>query len=96
MTPRPRHPRGTHGIADTTKQLILAEWFCKKANHSGAQGALPNAIVRVRGDQNRWNALGQRRNPVVELEPAHSRHIEVRDQAGDPAELGGAQEVLAR
>jgi hypothetical protein len=87
---------GTEGIADTIEQFILAERLYKKADNSGAEGMLPKAIARVRGDQNRWNALGHRRNPVMQFEPVHSRHIEVRDQAGDPAELGRTQEVLRR
>ena len=55
----------THGRADAIKQFILAEGLYEIANDSGTEGALPNLSIGIRGDQNCWNALGQRCNPVV-------------------------------
>src|SRR5439155_13895153 len=63
-------------------------------NDAGSQRALPNAVVRIRRDQDGWNDLSRSRQVAMQIEPGHPGHLHVGDQAGGAADMGRAQKLF--
>src|SRR6266446_6789577 len=73
--------------ADASEQIILLKGFAQVTNDAGSQRALPNAIVRIRRDQDGRNGLSGSRQALIQLESGHPRHLHVGDQARSAADM---------
>ncbi|MGB9644514.1 MAG: hypothetical protein WCB44_05195 [Stellaceae bacterium] len=80
--------------ADASEQIILLKGFAQVTNDAGRERALPNAIVRVRRDQDGRNGLSRSRQVTMQPEPGHPRHLHICDQAGSAADMARAQKLL--
>jgi hypothetical protein len=72
------------GIESRTKaafQMLIIHGFAKVTNHSILQGAVSGDVIRIGSDENRRNHVAPIDEMSVELNPAHSRHLDVGDQA---------------
>ena len=93
------------GLESRTKaafQMLIIHGFAKVTNHSILQGAVSSRFIRISGDENGRDHVARINEMSVELNPAHSRHLNVSDQArrfGDERrfqELGGRGKRLDR
>ena len=72
-----------HGLAQVTEHPIL-------------QGAVPTHLIGVRGNEYRRDTMSYINQVPVELDPRHSRHLNVADQARRGKEEGRRQEIGGR
>src|SRR5205823_10003498 len=86
----PAAPGICQSRADASEQIILLEGLAQVTNDAGSQRALPNAVVRIRRDQDGRNGLSRSRQVTVQLEPGHPRHLHVCDHAGSAADMARA------
>src|SRR5438128_866825 len=81
---------------DRIQQRLLAEWFEQEIHRATPQGSRAQLLVSVRGDENdRYDPMA-RHQAALQLEPAHSRHAHVEDQAVRLMRAIRAQELLGR
>ena len=62
-------------------QMLIIHGFAKVTKHSILQGAVSSDVIRIGSDENRRNHVAPIDEMSVELNPAHSRHLDVGDQA---------------
>jgi len=67
---------------DANEQVVLVEWLGQVADDAGLQRARPYAVIGVGGNQDGGNGDAGRNQATMQLEPAHLRHLHIRDQAG--------------
>ena len=67
---------------DTGEQVVLVEWFAQVTNDAILQRALPHCGVRISRHQNSRYSLSRCHEVLMQLEPRHSAHLHVGDQAG--------------
>ena len=93
------------GFESRTKaafQLLIIHGFAEVTNHSTLQGAVSSRFIRISGDENGRDHVARIDEMSMELNPAHSRHLNISDQArrfGDERrfqELGGRGKRLDR
>src|SRR6266446_9053353 len=73
--------------ADASEQVVLVKRLAQVTDYPGSQRALPNAVVRIRRDQDGWNGLSGSRQALIQLESGHPRHLHVGDQARSAADM---------
>src|SRR5215471_9305559 len=81
---------------DTGEQVVLVEWFAQVTDDPILQRALPHCVVRVCRHQNSRYGLSRCYEMSMQLEPRHSAHLHVGDQAGGAWNLTGVQELFSR
>ena len=59
------------------------------AFHPQSQHALPDTVIRVGGDEDRWDSLPCFDQMFVKLDARHIWHMNIRDQAICDREFGG-------
>jgi hypothetical protein len=93
------------GLESRTKaafQFLIIHGFAEVTNHSIPQGAVSNRFIRISGDENGRDHVARIDEMSMELNPAHSRHLNISDQArrfgGERRfqELGGRGKRLDR
>jgi FixJ family two-component response regulator len=72
-----------HGLGDIT-------------DHAFLEGALPSNLIRVSSDENRRDPMSHSNQMSMELNPRHSRHLNVGDQARRCGEERRCQKVGCR
>ena len=76
--------------------MLIIHGFAKVTKHSILQGAVSSGVIRIGSDENRWNHVAPIDEMSVELNPAHSRHLNVSDQARRFGDERGFQEIGGR
>src|SRR5580704_3672983 len=66
-------------------QIYLRERLGQIASDAALQRARPCSLVWIGSDQDGGNGLPGCNQPVMEVRPGHSRHLDVGDQAGGSA-----------
>ena len=61
--------------------MLIIHGFTKVTNHSIFQGTVSSRFIRISGDENGRNHLARIDEMFVELNTAHSMHLDVGDQA---------------
>ena len=61
--------------------MVVIHRFAEVANDPVLQGAPPDSLVRVCGDEDRRNGVAHIDEMSVEFDSGHSRHLDVGDQA---------------
>ena len=72
------------GLESRTKasfQMLIIHGFAKVTNHSIFQGTVSSRFIRISGDENGRDHVAPIDEMSVELNPAHSRHLDIGDQA---------------
>src|SRR5512136_2003376 len=77
-------------------QLLIIHGFAEVTNHSILQGAASSRFIRISSDENGGDHVARIDEMPVELNPAHSRHLNVSDQARRFGEERGFQELGGR
>src|SRR6476619_3787841 len=62
-----------------TSEIGLRKGLNEVSENSFAQGAYPDMIIRVGGDEDSWDHLARLDEILIELDPGHARHIHVGD-----------------
>ena len=86
------------GLESRTKaafQMLIIHGFAEVTNHSILQGAVPSDVIRIGSDENRRDHVARIDEMSVELNPAHSRHLNVGDQARGFGNRGDARKSAA-
>jgi hypothetical protein len=91
----PRLADACQGSAKKIKRIIFAERLAYVAFYPGGQCTRSNGVIRISRDQNGRDFFPRPHQPAIEFKPRHSRHINIRDQAGGNARISRNQEVLA-
>ena len=73
---------------------MLIEWLAQEGQRSGLEGAYPHVFIRKTGKENDRDAMSFRDQPLLQIQPAHSRHLHIGDQARCAAYLPGFQKCL--
>lgn len=76
--------------------MLVINGLGEIADHPILQGAVAESVVRVCGDENRRDPMPRINQVSVELDPGHSRHVNVRDQAGGLSQQRRDQEARRR
>ena len=76
--------------------MVVIHRLGEVTNDSILQGAVPDDLIRVCGNENRRNRVPRIDEMFVELNPSHSRHLDVGDQAGGFREERRCQEIGCR
>jgi hypothetical protein len=76
--------------------MLIIHWFTKVTNHSILQGTVSSRFIRISGDENGRDHVAAFDEMSVELDPAHSRHLNISDQACRFGEEGRFQELGGR
>ena len=77
-------------------QLLIIHGFAEVTNHAILQGAASSPFIRISGDENGRDHVARFDEMSVELNPAHSRHLNVSDQARRFGDERGFQELGGR
>ena len=72
---------GLESRAKTAFQLLIIHRFAKVTNHAIFQGEVSSDVIRIGNDENGRDHVARIDEMSVELNPAHARHLNVRDQA---------------
>jgi len=70
------------GLESRTKaalQMLIIHGFTKVTNHSILQGTVSSRFIRISGDENGRDRVAPIDEMSVELDPAHSRHLNISD-----------------
>jgi hypothetical protein len=78
---------------DASKQFIRITRLGEVPDDAIGHRANPNTLVRVCGDQNRWNEVARVDQAAVQFDSGHSRHMDVRDQARRIANISAFEEI---
>src|SRR5258705_9827485 len=73
-------------------QVGFLERLAKVALDPQGQHALLDAIIRIGGDEDRWDRVPCFDQMSVKLDPRYCRHVNIGDQAGGGSELGRCEE----
>jgi hypothetical protein len=76
--------------------MVVIDRFAQIANDSIFERAVPGSLIRVCGNENRRDRVPGIDQMLVELDPGHSRHLDVGDQAGDFGKMGRGQKIGCR
>src|SRR5689334_23298718 len=74
--------RATQSRADTCKQLISVKRFAQIADDASREGTGPDIVVGIRGNKNCRNGMSGLKQPTVQLETRHRRHLDIGNEAG--------------
>ena len=91
-----RRTAGLESTAKTTLEMVVINWFAEVANDPIFQSATPDTLVRICGNEDRWDRVPCVDQMSVELDASHSRHLDVGDQAAGLREHMGCQEIGSR
>ena len=80
---------------DANEQVVLVEWLGQVANDPGFQRARPHAVIGIGGNQDGGNRDAGCHQVTMQIEPAHLRHLHIRDQAGCTVQTIELQKILA-
>jgi hypothetical protein len=78
---------------ETVDQYSLLQWLVKIAPNSLTEHPRLDAIIRVSGDENRWDRLPCSVQVHEQLDAGHFRHVNIGDQAGGRRESGGCKKL---
>ena len=99
---RPRHRIAMPGSPSRQCQTHIVEqgFFAERLRHI-RQNPFRKRLVsaargRAAGDQDRRYAVSRRHQPMVQRQPAHLRHFNIRDQASHLRQPVRSQKLLAR
>ena len=87
------------GFESRTKaafEMFVIHRLGEVTNDSIFQGPLPDNLVGVRGNQDRWKRVARITEMSVELNSTHSRHLNVADQARGFGEERRCEEIGCR
>ena len=57
--------------------MVVVHWLAEVTNDPILQGAVPDDLIRVCGDEDRRDRVPRIDQMSVELEPSHSGHLNV-------------------
>src|SRR4051812_49720677 len=77
------------GRVDASEQIILLKGLAQVTKNAGRSRALANAVVRVRRDQDGWNAFSGHRQALIKLEPSQIGRASCRER-GEMSVVGGS------
>ena len=80
----------------TPLQMVVIHRLGEITNDSILQGAIPDDLIRVCGNQDRRNGASRIDKFSVELNSGHSGHLDVGDQAGSFREERRCEEIGCR
>jgi hypothetical protein len=81
------------GKTNALFQVMIVDRLGQVAENAVVQGTSPDSVVRVGGHPDRRNDVPLLDEVSVELGSAHSRYVDIGDQAGGLREQGRFQEV---
>jgi hypothetical protein len=73
--------------------MLFINRLPKKTHDSSPQGAGPDSVIRVGCHEDRRNRVAQIDEASIELDPGHSGHVDVSDQAGGLAKMRGSEKL---
>jgi hypothetical protein len=73
--------------------MVVIHRLAEITDHPVLQSPAPSKLIRVRSDENRWDPMSHVNQVSVELDPRHSRHLNVADQARGCRKERGCQEI---
>jgi hypothetical protein len=76
--------------------MIVIHGLAEIANDTVLQGAVPNDLIGVCGNEDRRDRVPRADEMSLELDPGHSRHLDVSDQAVGFTEERRCQEISCR
>ena len=76
--------------------MVVIHRLAEVTNHPILQGAVPDDLIRVGGNENRRDRVARIDEVPVELDSSHSRHVDVGDQARGFSEERRCQEIGCR
>src|SRR5262245_46381439 len=65
------------GAVEAADQVDVTEWFAHETDCPGLHGARPYAFIGVGRDENNRHAVTAGDQPVLQLDSAESRHMQV-------------------
>src|SRR5580700_3382930 len=77
-------------------QAIFVERFAQEADRSRLQRSRPDSLLREGRDEDDRRAVALRDQTVLQLDPAQTRHLHIRDQTGRVIYMVRLQEIFSR
>src|SRR3977135_1405839 len=86
----PRNPtsRRFHGDIEASDHILSVERFVQKADSTRRHSARLDDLVGKGRKENDWDFVTLGDQYALQLNPAHDRHLDVRDQARRCSETG--------
>jgi hypothetical protein len=80
----------------TPQETLLVNGLAEVTNDPIVQGARPDVVIGVGGNEDRRNRAPDIDEASVEFESGHRGHMNVSDQAGGFAKASGSEEIRSR
>src|SRR6476469_1275171 len=81
---------------DAALETLVIYGLVEIADDPIAQGTVPDSLICVRGDEDRWDTMSGINQMSVELDPCHSGHLNVCDQASGLRQKRRCEETRRR
>jgi len=86
----------TEGCLDAVDQRRRGIWLGQETNGSGPQRAGADAVFGKCGDKDKRRVVAPGTHMGQQVQPAHARHLHIRNDARRRVQVGRSQELLGR
>ena len=83
-------------LLKTAEQVVVIVWLAQEANCSGLHCACPRGIVRKTRDENDGDAMTSGDQPMLQVNAAQARHLQIGDQARCVVDFRGFEKFVGR
>src|ERR1700741_614511 len=80
----------------TFDKSVAVEWLGQVADRPGRERLRTSLLIRKRGEENERNATPLGTQVILQLDTAHTGHLDVRDDACDVVDTLRPQELFGR